>query len=32
LRTIVTATHKRADLERAAEIIGRVGKKLEVVS
>jgi glycine C-acetyltransferase len=32
LRTIVTATHKRADLERAAEIIGRVGRKLEVVS
>jgi glycine C-acetyltransferase len=32
LRTIVTATHKRADLERAAEIIGRVGKKLEVVA
>jgi glycine C-acetyltransferase len=32
LRTIVTATHKRADLERAAEIIGRVGKKLEVIS
>src|SRR5579863_606806 len=32
LRTIVTATHKRADLERAAEIIGRVGKKLAVIS
>jgi glycine C-acetyltransferase len=32
LRTIVTATHKRADLDRAAEIIGRVGKKLGVVS
>src|SRR6202142_633252 len=32
LRTIVTATHKRADLERAAEIIGRVGKKVSVVS
>jgi glycine C-acetyltransferase len=31
LRTIVTATHRRADLERAAEIIGRVGKKLGVV-
>ena len=28
LRTIVTATHKRADLERAAEIIGRVGKRI----
>jgi glycine C-acetyltransferase len=31
LRTIVTATHKRADLERAAEIFGRVGKKLGIV-
>jgi glycine C-acetyltransferase len=31
LRTIVTATHKRADLECAADIIGRVGKKLGVV-
>jgi glycine C-acetyltransferase len=31
LRTIVTATHKRSDLERAAEIIGRVGKKIGVV-
>ena len=31
LRTIVTATHKRADLERAAEIIGRVGKRIGVV-
>ena len=31
LRTIVTATHKRADLERAAEIIGRVGKRISVV-
>ena len=32
LRTIVTATHKRADLERAAEIIERIGKKLGVVA
>ena len=32
LRTIVTATHKRADLERAVETIERVGKKLGVVS
>jgi glycine C-acetyltransferase len=32
LRTIVTATHKRADLERAAETIEHVGKKLGVVS
>ena len=31
LRTIVTATHKRADLERAAEIIGRVGTRIGVV-
>lgn len=31
LRTIVTATHKRADLERAAEIFGGVGKKLGIV-
>ena len=31
LRTIVTATHKRADLESAAEIIGRVGKRIGVV-
>jgi len=31
LRTIITATHKRADLERAAEIIGSVGKKLGIV-
>jgi glycine C-acetyltransferase len=32
LRTIVTATHKRADLERAADTIARVGKKLGVIS
>ena len=31
LRTIVTATHKRADLERAAEIFAAVGKKLGIV-
>lgn len=31
LRTIVTATHKRVDLERAAEILERVGKRLEVI-
>jgi glycine C-acetyltransferase len=31
LRTIVTATHKRADLERALEIFERVGEKLEVI-
>src|ERR1700685_367887 len=31
LRTIVTATHKRSDLERALEIIERVGKRLGIV-
>jgi glycine C-acetyltransferase len=31
LRTIVTATHKRADLERAADTMASVGKKLGVV-
>ena len=31
LRTIVTATHKRADLIRALEIMGRVGKELSVI-
>ena len=31
LRTIITATHKRADLERALEVIGRVGKNLGVI-
>ncbi len=31
IRTIVTATHKRADLERALEILARVGKNLGVV-
>ena len=31
LRTIVSATHKRADLERALEIFERVGRKLEVI-
>jgi glycine C-acetyltransferase len=30
LRTIVTATHKRSDLERALETIERVGKKLVI--
>src|SRR5580700_1585721 len=30
LRTIVTATHKRSDLERALEIIERVGKKIAI--
>jgi glycine C-acetyltransferase len=32
LRTIVTATHKRADLERALEILDRVGRNLGIVS
>jgi len=31
LRAIVTATHKRADLEKAVEIMARVGKKLAIV-
>src|SRR5438309_2173874 len=31
LRAIVSATHKRADLERAAEILSEVGKSLGVV-
>ncbi|HKS79964.1 MAG TPA: glycine C-acetyltransferase [Candidatus Acidoferrales bacterium] len=31
LRTIVTATHKRADLERALETIERVGKRLQII-
>jgi glycine C-acetyltransferase len=32
LRTIVSAAHKRADLERALEIMSRVGKNLGIVS
>lgn len=32
LRTIVTATHKRVDLEKALETIARVGKNLGIVS
>ena len=31
IRTIVTATHKRADLEKALEILARVGKSLGIV-
>jgi glycine C-acetyltransferase len=31
LRAIVTASHKRSDLERAVEIFARVGKKLGIV-
>jgi glycine C-acetyltransferase len=31
LRTIVTATHKRANLERALEILERVGKRLAII-
>jgi len=31
LRTIVAATHKRSDLERALETFERIGKKLEIV-
>ena len=32
LRTIVTAAHKRADLQKALDTIGRVGKNLGLVS
>ncbi|MBV8205384.1 MAG: aminotransferase class I/II-fold pyridoxal phosphate-dependent enzyme, partial [Acidobacteria bacterium] len=32
LRTIMTATHTRADLEQALEVLGRVGKKLGIIS
>ncbi len=32
LRTIVTAAHKRADLQKALETISRVGKNLGIVS
>jgi glycine C-acetyltransferase len=31
LRAIVTATHKRAELEQAAEVMARVGKELGIV-
>lgn len=31
IRTIVTATHKRQDLERALEILARVGKGLGII-
>jgi len=31
IRTTVTATHKRADLEKALEILARVGKSLGIV-
>jgi glycine C-acetyltransferase len=31
IRTIVTATHKRADLERALETLDRVGKSLGII-
>ena len=31
LRAIVTATHKRSELERASEIIGHVGHSLGLV-
>jgi glycine C-acetyltransferase len=31
LRAIVTASHKRSDLERALEIFARVGKKLGII-
>jgi len=31
LRTIVTATHKRAELERASETLAQVGRSLGIV-
>jgi len=31
LRTIVTATHKRAELERAGEILAEVGRSLSII-
>jgi len=31
LRAIVTATHKRAELERAAEILAEVGRSLGII-
>jgi glycine C-acetyltransferase len=32
LRTIVTATHKRKELEQALEILARVGKELQILA
>ncbi|MGH9556532.1 MAG: glycine C-acetyltransferase [Terriglobales bacterium] len=32
IRTIVTATHTREELERALEVLARVGKKLGIIS
>ena len=32
VRTIVTATHTRADLDRALDVFGRVGKKLGILA
>jgi glycine C-acetyltransferase len=31
LRTIVTATHKRADLQKALEVLAEMGKEMEIV-
>jgi glycine C-acetyltransferase len=31
IRTIVTATHTKAELEQALEVLGRVGKKMGIV-
>jgi glycine C-acetyltransferase len=31
VRTIVTATHTREDLDRALEVFARVGKKLGIL-
>src|SRR5208283_3375360 len=32
VRTIVTATHTKAELDRALEVFRRVGKKLEILN
>ena len=32
VRTIVTATHTRAELDRALEVFQKVGKKLGIIS
>jgi glycine C-acetyltransferase len=32
IRTIMSATHTRAELDKALEVLGRVGKRLEIVT
>jgi glycine C-acetyltransferase len=32
IRTIVTATHTRATLDRALEIVARVGKQMGIIT